>query len=143
MRTATSNTLPTLLVAAITLAITAGCGSEGQPVTFSGSIESINEAKVSWSNLKMALACGETLTEQGQVVYRAGDELAVQSIGADHTFSFDLPGELDDKWFGNMLGFRSCTFILVAYNDTVSNGKLDMEGTDRDAYVRLSEKGIG
>lgn len=133
-----------LLVLVLVLAAAgAGCGGDEGTVALSGSITGIDEKKVSWDGLRVAVACVATMYQNGQATYRSGDAVVDQAIGGERTFSLQLPGELDERWFGTELSATSCPFALVAYNDANGNGRLDLAGAGSDPYVRLREGTLG
>ena len=114
------------------VSVVTGCGAEddsvkGSPVTLRGRVEAIDESRVSWDQISFALVCEATLKEGGKVVYQAGDEYRTPTLGPDHSFEIDLPGELEAGWYGSgAFDKAGCALDFRVYNDQNSNGKLDV-----------------
>lgn len=127
-----------------------GCGADdgetapedqAMPVVVEGRIDELDEEEVSWEGLRLALTCLSGMTENDVPIYEVGDTLLEQEIGADGSFSLELPAPLDEAWFGSIMP-QSAVFHFVAYNDTNQNGRLDLpeagsEGPE-DAWVLLA-----
>lgn len=92
--------------------------------TFAGKIISINEDEVSWDGLRFGLITSSTLVLLGDTQHFAGEAFCVTDIGADSTFSFNLPIQIESRWI--FMGY-SCFFSPKAYNDTNGNGVFDFE----------------
>jgi len=105
--------------------------------TFKGKIISIDGDQVSWDGLRFGLITFATLEVMGEERYHAGEAYCVMDIGADSTFSFNLPAEINSRWI--LSGF-SCGFSPVVYNDTSGNGVFDFE-PEPEPYEILFENG--
>lgn len=127
MRNTRIGTMGLALSALCALAACTDSGPKGRAVTYEGQIGAVDENEVSWDGLKFALVCMESLEEYGQPVYQAGDQYRVQDVGPDHTFSFDLPAQLEPGWSGQIMNQRSCNFRPIVYNDTNGNGLFDYD----------------
>ncbi len=106
----------------------AGCGGGGDigPVTFYGQIDSIDGTDLSWDGLRFGLITISYHEEGGETLYDTGDEYRALAIGPDHRFSFDLPGQIEPGWVGEVsFTTSSPLFVPMAYMDTNGNGRFD------------------
>ncbi len=92
--------------------------------TFAGKIISIDDDDVSWDDLRFGLITISTLEVMGHEMYHSGEAICAMDIGADSTFSFNLPAQIESRWV--FMG-SSCPFMPIAYNDTNGNGVYDCE----------------
>lgn len=121
-----------------------GCDSTTAltPVTFSGTIDELNENVVSWDGLRLSLVCMTTLVEMGNTIYEEGDVYMTQEIGADRTFSLRLPAPVESEWVGesDITRQQSCSFHWIAWNDVNGNNVFDYdEMRNEDPWLYLHD----